>query len=269
MAGDRHFILLTSHRSGSTWLADVLNQLPATSVYSELFLPPAEKVKANKPSFQLQRQTKSYLDGSIRSYPHYHYAQVRRSRLRPFSVYRYLRELYALNGRVGFKLMYGQLASFPEIWPYVMARGISTVHLVRENVLDIVISHEVRAKTKIAHTIAGERSNLPVVQIELDPQTTLARMRSLQRNVKWARRMLDITGVRHIDVIYENLRQDPANFLPIFDFVGADAQEKPPESKLVKLVTADYPQLIQNYSELEQCLRGTEFASLLAAKGKP
>lgn len=260
---ETNFLVLSSHRSGSTWVIDVLNNLDRTSAFSEMFLPPAKRVRQNRPFFQLQSQTQTYLDESIRSYPAYHYVPDKKRRLRPFSVFSYLDKLYAQHGSIGFKLMYGQLAAFPEIWPYVMARGISVAHLVRENTLDIIISHEFRKVTRIAHSIAGERESLPPVQIELDPDATIGRMRHLQRNVNWARKLLDLTHVRHIEVKYEELKQNAANFLPLFEFLGRGDKDTVPTSNLVKLVKIDYPDLIRNYAELERRLDDTEFASLL------
>lgn len=257
------FIIFTTHRSGSTWVIDVLNNLQDTRAYSELFLQPSQKIQGNRPTFTLMGETQAYLDGSIRAYPHYHYSSTQKGKIRPFTIYNYLGGLYEQPGAIGFKLMYGQLAPFPEIWAYIMARRIAVIHLIRRNFLDIIVSHEVRKATKIAHSVLDEQKNIPPVQIELDPQETIKKLVSLQRNVKFAKHLTRWTGVRCLEVYYEELKQDPANFAPLFAFLDVNKDELPPQSNMAKLVRANYPTLISNFEELKETLAGTEFAEFL------
>jgi LPS sulfotransferase NodH len=89
----------------------------------------------------------------------------------------------------------------------------------------------------------------------------------LRRNNQLACQLLDYTGVRHLETVYEELRKDTSNFFPIFEFLGVNDQSAVPQSELVKLVQADYGELISNYAQLEQRLAQTEFAGLLQERG--
>ena len=162
------FILLASYRSGSTWFIDVLNHVQGTAAYSELFSIPAAKAGTQMLDSGQSDQTTRYLDRSIRAYPHYYQKEIGGSRIRPFSIYSYLNAFYDQEGTVGFKLMYTQLASHPEIWTYIVGRRIRVVHLVRHNHLDVIISREMRKVTKMTHRVAGS-SETKTSQIELDP----------------------------------------------------------------------------------------------------
>lgn len=245
-------------RSGSTWVSDVLHHLNNSTAYEEMFLRPSDGKKRVK----MESQTSSYLQESIGSYPNY-FRWRKNYGLRPFSVFRYLDRFYAQEGSVGFKLMYGQLQNFPEIWLYVIANKISVVHLVRENLLNAIIS-QVHSKTAtVPHSIIEDRDKIPTINIKLDPHTTLVALRRKQRWIRWVRKLLELSHVRYIEVLYEDLLQNPESFLPLFIFLGEEDIDEIPTSRFVKLINSDHRELISNYPALEQGLAGTEFANLL------
>lgn len=256
------FLILTSYRSGSTWLVDMINNLEGASAYSELFLHAVDKLQPQQTAFTLSQATQAYLSHTIHDYPHFHYAEDVGGRIRPFTVFNYLDKFYSQPGTVGFKLMYEQLLPYPEIWLYVMRRGTAVIHLVRENHLDVVLSNAVRRATKVTHSVAGEAEPRPV-QVELDPEATIKKMRALRRNINLAHRLLRLTHVRHIKVTYENLRRDPANFTPIWQFLAIEQPVVMPASRLKKLVRSGYPELISNYEEVRQAMLHSEFAALI------
>ena len=144
----------------------VLNNLEGVSGQGELFLP--------RPPSQERRWDSDF------AWPRYVEFRDRSGSRRPFSVYRYLSDLYASPGSVGFKLMYSQLKSFPEILPFLVREKIDDthVHWVAE------IRGEIRGWTteiteqqpdeKVAwKTIDGEVKNDGVVSFEqLAPDQT-------------------------------------------------------------------------------------------------
>ena len=255
-------MLLASYRSGSTWFMDVLNHIEGTAAFSELFSAPAAKSGTQTLDSGQSAQTTRYLDRSIRSYPHYYQQEGGGSRIRPFSITTYLNSFFEQEGTVGFKLMYTQLARHPEIWTYVMRHRIRVVHLVRANHLDVIISREMRKATKTTHRVAGSSAAKPT-QITLEPVTTVKRMRSLQRNNDLARKLIRVSRVKSLEVIYEELAHDFACFDPLWPFLQIADHPTAPESKLVKLVRAGYPEIISNYDEVQRALQETEFADLL------
>lgn len=256
------FILLASYRSGSTWVIDVLNHIEGTTAFSELFSVPADRAGTQNLTNKQTDQTTEYLDRGIRAYPHFYQSAEIKQQFRPFSVFTYLNSFFQQEGNVGFKLMYAQLARHPEIWGYVIRHHILIIHLVRSNYLDVIISREVRKATNTTHQVDGFAKS-EKIQVMLDPQDTVRRLQSLQRNVDWARRLIRWSRVPSLELRYEDLVKDAANFGPLWKFLQISEQQARLESKLVKLVRGSYPELIANYDDLDQALKGTEFANLL------
>lgn len=255
------FIILAAFRSGSTWLVDVLNHIEGVHAFGELFAVPPKRAGTEALTKEQSVKTTRYLEQTIRAYPLY-YDEAQGRRIRPFSTFSYLQEFYARAGNAGFKLMYTQLAHHPEIWAFVRLHGIDVLHLVRSNHLDVIISREMRKATKTTHRVAGAEDVKPT-QVTLETGMLVKRMKSLQRNVDLARRLIRISGVRALEIRYEDLVRDASCFEPIWAFLDINALKSPPQSKLVKLVRTSYEQSIANYDEVHRALQGSEFARLL------
>lgn len=257
----KNFLLLASYRSGSTWIVDVLNNVEGTAAFSELFSAPEQQAGTQDLTRDQANKTTQYLDQTIRAYPHYYETTEKRG-IRPFSTFSYLDTFYEHEGTIGFKLMYTQLAKHPEIWAYVRMRGISVLHLVRRNHLDVIISREMRKATRTTHRVVGAEE-VKSVQVTLDSQTLLKQMRSLQRNIDYARRLIKVSRVRSLELIYEDLSSKPSSFEPLWAFLQINSHDIEPRSKLVKLVRGGYSESIANYDEVRQVLQGTEFEHLI------
>jgi len=250
MAGDRgsKFVILSSQRSGSTWLVSLLDKLEDTQVYAELFLPRKRKWDA----------------GSI-DYPRFVDASPRGLAVRPWSVFSYLDGLYQRPGAIGFKLMYGQLMHYPEILAYFVTHRIRVVHLVRENHLDVVISGAIRTKTGQAHRLSG-KPEPGSIQVELNPETLKDRLKTLRRNIMTVRKLLRWSRLPHIEVVYEELVRDPSRFSLIWDFLSINPEGQLPQSDLVKIRRGRYAEVISNYDEVKTALAGSVFAGLIEEK---
>jgi len=257
----KSFLLLASYRSGSTWFVDVLNHVEGTAAFSELFSAPEKQAGTQDLTSDQANKTTQYLDQTIRAYPHYYQAAENR-KIRPFSTFSYLDTFYRQEGTIGFKLMYTQLARHPEIWAYCRFRGISILHLVRRNHLDVIISREMRKATRTTHRVAGAEEMKPV-QVTLEPETLIKQMSSLQRNIDLARRLIKVSRVHSLEVIYEDLTRNSSCFEPVWTFLQINPQNVEPQSQLVKLVRVGYSESIANYDEVRKALQGTEFEHLL------
>ena len=97
------FVILSTQRSGSTWVADILNGMDEVKVYGELLLP----------------QIRTWDIGEV-DFPRY--VEYEKRNIRPFSAFKYLNELYAQSSNVGFKLMYSQLQQLPESFVYLLLK---------------------------------------------------------------------------------------------------------------------------------------------------
>ena len=201
--GATDFVVLTTQRNGSTWLMSLLNSVDDVSAYGELFLP--------RPRSPERRWDSDF------SYPRYVESRTQVGSVRPVSVYRYLSSLYERQGSVGFKLMYSQLKSYPEILPYLIQHRIPVVHLVRRNHLDVLISFEIKRKIGKAHILVAEDRPADI-QVELDT-SSMMELRKLKLKHDLGRKLLSMTTLRHLEVAYEDLVSGEARLANVLEFL--------------------------------------------------
>lgn len=240
------FVILTSARSGSTWLVSLLNQLRDTRSYGELFLP---------------RKHVENWDADF-AYPRFSEIRDQIPGIRPLQVFRYLDKVYQDSGAVGFKLMYSQLFRYPELLLYFWVHRIRVIHLVRKNPLDLVISQALKNKIQRAHRLAGE-SPSENVQVELDPKTLIHRLEVKQRKIKRGQIILRLSGLRSMEIGYEDLRKDASVFQRLCRFLAIETDTVMPQSRFQKVRRESQGEVIRNYSEVKKVLEGTRFLSYL------
>jgi len=240
------FVILTTQRSGSTWLVSLLNQLKDTTAYGELFLP---------------RKHAENWDADF-AYPRFEEVRDQMAGIRLIRVFDYLDRVYQHHGAVGFKLMYSQLYRYPELLIYFWTHHVRVVHLVRKNALDFVISQALKRKIQKAHRLADEPP-LEGVQVELDPQTLIRRLQSRQRKTKRGQMILRMSGLRSVEIGYEDLQKDPSVFQSLCRFLSIDTDSVIPQSRFQKIRSNSQGQIIKNYAEVKKVLEGTRFVSYL------
>jgi LPS sulfotransferase NodH len=243
-----YFVVFTTQRNGSTWLMSVLNGLDGVSAQGELFLPRS-------------RSPEKRWDSDF-ALPRYVESARRHGRVRPLSVFNYLSALYRAEGAVGFKLMYSQLRRYPEILPYLMRKRIRVVHLIRRNHLDVLISFEIKREIGKAHILTPE-DRPSDVEVELDTRSLLRDMRKLELKHSVGRTVLRLGRLNHIEIAYEDLVADPAQFDRVREFLDVSADEGVPQSNIMKTRTGGQEQVVANYDEVRAVLQGSRFAHLL------
>lgn len=242
------FVVLTTNRSGSTWLMSLLNSLPHVTAQGELFLPRLRNPERRWDSdFARPRFVETKFEGLA---------------FRPFSVFLYLNDLYSFAGVIGFKLMYAQLGLYPEILGYLIWHGVRVVHLVRRNLLDVVLSYAVKAKLGQAHLLSGQ--SLPDdLRVELDTKNLLKRLEWLRKQQNLARFLLRWCRLHHLEVVYEDLLNDQNHFRLILDFLSINSEIYTPHSALVKIRQQGHRETIKNYEQVKEVLANSRFARLL------
>jgi LPS sulfotransferase NodH len=206
---ETRFVVFTTQRTGSTWLMSVLNNVDGVSAQGELFLP--------RPRSQERRWDSDF------AWPRYVESREKLGSRRPFSVFRYLTALYESPGSVGFKLMYSQLKSFPEILPFLVREKIDVIHLVRRNHIDVLISFALKRQIGRAHVLsAAERPEDE--KVELDTRSLVQ---------------------------------------ALLDFMHIPFDGGPPESAILKTRTGSQREVLANYDEVRRALAGSRFSSLL------
>jgi LPS sulfotransferase NodH len=245
-----NFVVLTTQRSGSTWVVDMLTSHPRVVAYSELFMHGGE----GTPRW-----------GGEKDLPYWQTYSRGKSRLaRPYSLWKYLG--HAFHERpgidaIGFKLMYSQLTRISRpLMPALWLKRVRIIHLVRQNALDVVLSKEAgAARQGRLHARDGEA--VETVRLRLETDDLLRRMTLHERAIAGARVRFKRVGLPYAEVVYEDLARDETGFARLFEFLGVEPA--PVTSALQKLNPTAHEELIENYGEVREALADTEFAGHL------
>jgi LPS sulfotransferase NodH len=245
-----NFVVLSTQRSGSTWVVDMLESHPRVVAYSELFMHGGK----GKPKW-----------GGEKDLPYWQtYASGRSRVTKPYLLWRYLDQAFRERDgidAIGFKLMYSQLTRISRpLMPMLWLKRVRIIHLVRRNALDVVLSKEAGA-ARGGRLHARDGNDVEEVRLNLDTQTLLRRMTLHERAVAGARVRFKKVGLPYTEVVYEDLAEDESGFAQLFEFLGVDPA--PVSSSLQKLNPTSHEELIENYGEVRAALDGTEFAPLL------
>lgn len=246
-AAATRFIILTTQRSGSNWLADRLRSHPQVEVDGELFR-------------RSQGSADTYYSWQHRSTV----GSVLSTALPAVSKNRYLAVRFGNPAlpATGFRLMYDQLRRNPSLLVSLPHHDFSVLHLVRENVLDTHVS-ALAANASGKFISRGRRGTAePVVVPTSDLVEQLERrMRLIRRH----RRLVE--QVSHLEVIYEEAVADPSDHDHcILSFLGVDTSI-PLSSGLKRLLPPQTSDRIANLSEVTNVLANTAFAKFLKRHG--
>lgn len=246
------FFLMSTQRTGSTWITDLLNSHPNVASYTELLL----EIGRGLPEW-----------GRYRDVPYWNSYkasedQASGKRLRPALLFRYLDGVFRNHpnkGAIGLKVMYSQAYRLPEILAYIRWRRISLIHLVRRNSLDIVLSG--LAKDLRARAHATTASDIEAVRLNIDVQALVHQIGKLERQRKVARAALRSLAVPYYELVYEDVASDPAAMDAAIDFLGLAPVAL--TSGLRKLNPQSHRDLIENYEDVRRALEKTRFGEML------
>jgi LPS sulfotransferase NodH len=241
-----NFVVLTSQRTGSKWLMDLLAQQEDCESFGELFLPRSRK---NRES--LSNEYPRFIDWE----PRLRWGR----RLQAFS---YCNGLYRRPGSVGFKLMYSQLKYFPELLAYFKLYRIRVIHLIRQNDLAVVISKELMKATGVAHRKV-ENPSVEKMQIRLDPADLVRQIRKRQRERSLARWLMGRAGIPFKECRYEHLTVDQAEFDSVVEYLDLGQRTDASASRLRKTGAVSAADSVANFAEIEAALVAANLAYLL------
>ena len=209
------FVVLSTQRSGSTWVVDMLTSHPRVVAYSELFMHGGAghaAVGAGEGSPVLADVHRATRAAAVSS--------------RPVHLWRYLGQ--ALEERpgvdaIGFKLMYSQLTRIARpLTPALWLKRVRIIHLMRRNALDVVLSREAG---EARHGVLHAREGQPVesVRLRLRTDDLLTRLTAHERQIEGARVRFKRVGIPYTEVVYEDLVADEKQgFDELFRFLGVD-----------------------------------------------
>ncbi|CAM0873556.1 unnamed protein product [Alopecurus aequalis] len=241
----RFFIIVSMQRSGSGWFETLLNSHPNVSSNGEIF-------------------------------------SVRERREDIGSILRTLDKLYDLDWRTsaaknectaafGLKWMLNQgVMDYPhEIVHYLNKKGVMVIFFFRRNTLRRLVSvlandYDRTAKqlngTHKAHVHSQEEAEiLAMFRPELDVSSLIPSIRDAEQSVEDCLRQFRAT--RHMVLYYEDLIRDDNALSRVQEFLGVPVRRL--SSKHVKIHTSPLPDLVVNWEEVSETLKGTEFDRFL------
>lgn len=263
------FIIFTAGRTGSSWLMEMLNSHPAIGGYGELLTAaPATKYP--------QTRAALYSDpGGVPFFRAYllEHGEAKRLFGMPFMGLKYLSSVYApRNGlaAIGFRLIYGHLrqrwdAPVPVagwLLPYVAAKRVRVLHLVRRNKLDLLLSAEVAAARGVRHARAGD--DLAPSTIRINTQELESELDYALRKERIVRRLISGLRVPQLEVAYEDLVLDTSGvYRRIVEFLSVDPGEHEPHWRMRKVIETTREETVENYDDVVRALRGTKHGVFL------
>jgi hypothetical protein len=253
MRSSRPFVILTAPRSGSAWLVDALNSHPRIAAYGELFVPGAHDREGaygsqDRPIFTNYAET----DGRGRSK-----LGLLRKRIT------YLNAVYDRDDAdcVGFKLVYKQATLNPGVLAYLSVRRVKVVHLIRSNVLDSVISWETARARGLFHARKGDE--VEPIKVELDATALLDRLDHHEYAITVARGWIRNLRLPYTEAFYEELTgpKRDEKLGRILSFLGVEPS--PLGTEFVRMNPIEHGELLANYDEIRETLRGSRFEWML------
>lgn len=238
-------VILTTQRTGSTFLVECLRSHPEIFVSGEILngMPDRPGPSYRGPFKQVVKVANMIRRGAW--YP-------------PFRLGRFYS---GQDGKVRiFKAMYNQLAR-----PFALSflqgvEGLRVIHLSRHNLLKVHVSTLLMPKRRQLQAVAPTEP----VWIRVDPNKAIARMRQARASFQ----KFDDAFARkaRLHIHYEDLvdgpRLQPATGERICEFLGVS--QLPMRSRLIKMNPESLRDMVTNYDELADAISKTEFADMLA-----
>lgn len=244
------FCLLTTQRSGSTWLNELLGSHPEVKLFpGEIFVgkSPEENV--------------GWIDDP--NFTTFYAYQEKVNTNRPWTTFQYLSGLDNYPGShraIGFHLMYDQLANYSEILWKLIVDGYKIVHLERANYLDTLISMANMNRRNIVHS----RSKVNITPIYLDADSLWKSLCRQEEKINIVKRLIRFLPCKVHKVTYDALRSDCENQMKdIAKFLNVSTTNIHFQSSLRKINNGSYRNKIENYDEIYQRLQGTRYEKFL------
>ena len=243
-AGRIRAVILTTQRTGSTFLVDCLSSHPEIECAYEILIgaPDTPRPQYRGPFKQLVKVANVFTSGAWRP--------ARR-----------LESFYS-GGRArvrAFKAMYNQLLN-----PFALRflrdnQDIRILHLRRDNLLKVHVSRLLMTKRDRVQALQ------PVVAVRtrVDPEQTIQAMRKARARYEHFESLFQ--RHRRLQLTYEGLfdgqQLDAETAREVCDFL--DVANYPMKSKILKLNPESLRDMVTNYDELAAVVAQTEFADML------
>lgn len=249
MTKKNKFCVITTPRSGSTWLATLLDSHPQIKSFEEPFI-----WRADRPN---------WTDTDFPTYYNYKTSQKQKS---PLTLFRYLDILDSYKAEtdfdiIGFKIMYNQIRENPEVMLKLLADNYRIIHLVRQNYFDVIISRAAKKQHRIAHS---KQVQSKAKQVEINTAYLIEDLDRCTRNNKLFRRILKLLPLKVLEITYESMQQDYNQVLcSVANFLDVSSDSITFKSDLKRINKGDYAEKISNYDEVLKTLAGSGYKRFL------
>jgi len=240
------FIILATQRTGSTFLWRYLNSHPQIRAHGEVFY------RKDKFSYR------EYYNSSLKKKLFHFFFQKK-------VIFSYLDEFFVpLYGEkaIGFKLMYSQLKKYPSIEEWIFLRKPHIIHLIRKNVLKIIVSRETAKLRKLYHLEKNSNMSIKPIKVTLDPKKLIKEIKEILSDVEKHRKKYAQLPF-YLEIKYEDFFQNKEkNTKKILEFLNVK-YIFPLEESLKKINPDSLKELIENYTEVVNHLKGTPYEKYL------
>ena len=252
----RHFVVLTTQRSGSTWLVDKLHSHPDITAFEGVFMLGSV----------LGARTIHGESGFLK-WNTFRRTEKLKSRWRPINIFQYLDAIYFPEGAQkdksrGIKLMYNELLRYPEILFYIKKHKLSIIHLYRANIFHVIVSQSIMDESGQAHYV-DKTGPIEQRKIYLDPRVLKRRLYRKWTAYQTARLLVRGLSSPYISVSYEDLCEDESRFDQLVEFIGHSNENVVLKSNLRKINRSSYEDRVSNFEEVRQAVTGTRFADMV------
>lgn len=273
----KKFILLTTPRTGSTYIRLWLNNHPNIRCHGEIFLRKYGAMDGFK-HFCNQSITKkffydvfcnkiftkipfnSFPNNITKEFFNSLYNNPDHSRpwtnMETWNNYQ-PRENLDMTNAVGFKLMYYQLKNYKILKFWIENNNLGIIHIRRDNILKIYLSRLLLRKRGFAHSSVKVKA----VKVFVNPKTIVAyleRIDRVQENIKNLFPNNPYLEIKYEDFFSNNLETSER----IWEFLGVRKYRIPAPS--LKKVNYNYvEEIIGNYDKIVNALKNTPYESFL------
>jgi len=249
------FVVLTTQRSGSSWLVDLLNDHPAVAAYAEMFRVTDTTVSdygaTDVPRFEVMVSRGNFSTSKALAGRRYVYL-------------RGLERAHPGAQAVGFKLMYDQTRDHPGLMSLLVLRRARFIHLVRRDLLGGILSFD-RAEQRNRWRY-HEGDAIPSARVHADTSDLLRRLDDREREIQRFRRRLRRLPTQVIEIAYEDLSERRDDVLQrVLRFLGVTPAKTELTSSLVRSAPASSSEAIENPDDVRAALMGTRFEWLVRA----
>ncbi len=249
MTKKNKFCVITTPRSGSTWLATLLDSHPQIKSFEEPFI-----WREDRPN---------WTDTGFPTYYNYKTSANQKSFL---TLFRYLDILNSYKSEtdfdiIGFKIMYNQIQENPEVMVKLLLDNYRIIHLIRQNYLDVIISRAAKKQHRIAHSSQVQSKTK---QVTIDTSCLIEDLDRCTRNNRLFRLLLKIMPFSVLEITYESMQQDYNQVLcSVANFLDVSSDSIVFKSELKRINQGEYSDKIANYDRVLETLSGSSYMKFL------